>query len=239
MYLKTTLNLLSSENIELYIPETVNTPVQVIYVLDGEKFTSLLAEYYTDNNIVNLPVLVSLNGKNRINDYTPWKADSLVGHFPDFGGKGDEFISHVEKDIIPAVSAAIAEHSGAVLNIVNVLAGYSLGGLLSTYAGYKTAVFSKIVSVSGSFWYPNWDEFIAENTPVKADIEFIMMYGENEGKGKISAQGQMVERSQLTFETIRKTNKKTSVTVDDGGHHDNVSKRWFIAADQLVKKIEF
>lgn len=40
-----------------------------------------------------------------------------------------------------------------------ILAGYSLAGLFAVWSAFQTDAFSRIVSASGSLWYPGFDDF--------------------------------------------------------------------------------
>ena len=46
------------------------------------------------------------------------------------------------------------------------IAGYSLAGLFAVYALYRTDVFARAASVSGSLWFPGFREYVFSHTPL-------------------------------------------------------------------------
>lgn len=237
MYQKTNLKLSSSDKtIDIFMPDRVSTNNTVVYVLDGEKLIPNLISGFEEGKNLVLPVLVSLSGDNRLNDFTPWPASSLVGHFPDFGGEGNQYISWMENELMPAVEDFLKE-SGAdqAKDFESVLLGYSLGGLLGVYASFKSKAFAKIVSISGSFWYPEWDSFIQNHMPARSDVKYMMAYGNREGLGKKSIQKDAVIRSEVTYRILCQYTKEFPVIVDDGGHHDHLKERLSHAAKWICE----
>lgn len=238
MYQKIKMNLLFSKEVEVYLPVVLTSSVQIVYILDGHKLTPELLSFYENQPETLQPVLVSLPDENRINDYTPWPASSLVGHFPNFGGNGKEFIKWVEQEVKSAVEKNVSDTITNPINkIKSVLIGYSLGGLLAVYASYITDSFSKIVSISGSFWYPEWDNFLADNVPVNSQTKYLMLYGNKEGINKQTVQKEAINRSELTYRTLCEKTVPFPVFVDEGGHHDNVNERLKKAAQWIIEDV--
>lgn len=237
MYQKKSLKLSSYKEIEIFIHDNSSCHT-VIYVLDGEKLIPNLITCFEESNSKALPVLVSLSGDNRLNDYTPWPASSLAGHFPDFGGDAETYLGWMENELMPAVEDFLKESGNDVnqgITFESVLLGYSLGGLFSIYASFLSKAFAKIVSISGSFWYPEWDSFIQNHRPVKSDVKYLMIYGNREGFGKKTIQKDAVTRSELTYCFLSQYTEEFPVIIDDGGHHDHLKERLAHAAKWICE----
>ena len=62
------------------------------------------------------------------------------------------------------------------------LGGYSLAGLFSLWAGYRTDLFRSIAAVSPSVWFPGWIDHAGKNT-IKAKRVYLSL-GDREMKTK-------------------------------------------------------
>lgn len=235
MYKKQILKLSSSKPVEIYLPDAVSMNVPIVYALDGSKMVPRLAAFFEQCPERNHPVLISLPGEERLKDYTPWPSPALSERFADFGGEGNQFIRWIEAEVKPAAEQmAAATFPDTPCTFESVLLGYSLGGLLAVYASFLTDTFSKIISISGSFWYPEWDTFIKSHTPVSQKTKYLMLYGNKEGNGKQTIQKCAPERSELTYHLLCQYTSEFPLWVDGGGHHDHMDERLVKAAQWIL-----
>jgi len=80
------------------------------------------------------------------------------------------------------------EHTGII--------GASLGGLISLYALYRYPdIFGRFGSISGSFWYEGFIEFVKENRLQNMKSRIYMDVGSREGAGKNNIQREMLIRT--------------------------------------------
>lgn len=83
----------------------------------------------------------------RINDWnselSPWKAPAVFGR-EDFGDGAAKTLCYILDELVPRFKGNRY-----------CLGGYSLAGLFALWSGYQTDVFSPIVGVSPSVWFPN------------------------------------------------------------------------------------
>ena len=107
--------------------------------------------------------LISIDGFDWNRDLSPWPAPAAFGG-EDFGGQADAFLARLTDDIIP-----FAEREAGLTPAWRGLSGYSLAGLFSVYAAYRTDLFSRVASVSGSMWYDGWMDY-ARRTPLAAPL---------------------------------------------------------------------
>ena len=101
---------------------------------------------------VNL-TLAAVGGLEWSSEMTPWPMPALFKKEPPFEGGADEYLQTLTQQIVPAVLAKTGD--AAWLGV----AGYSLGGLFALYSLYKTPMFTRVASVSGSLWYKDFREF--------------------------------------------------------------------------------
>jgi uncharacterized protein len=138
---------------DIYVPPSSKNKLEVIYVLDGQALFSTVLNILKNNGLNNRIVVGIGNIWMRDRDYTPTKVQSSP--FGDstaakISGGGENFIAHLEKELIPYVN----EHYPAGNS--RVLIGHSLGGLMAVNILLKhTDLFSKYAAIDPSMW---WDE---------------------------------------------------------------------------------
>ena len=62
------------------------------------------------------------------------------------------------------------------------LAGYSLAGLFALYACYNCDVFHRAASVSGDLWFPNFKDYVFNNSMKKIPDKVYLSLGDAEAK---------------------------------------------------------
>ena len=97
-------------------------------------------------------ILVSISNLDWNNDMSPWFAPKLSKNDVDCLGKADKYLELLLNKIIPTIEEYIKNDLKISITYYGI-AGYSLAGLFAVYSGYKTDMFSKIASASGSFWF--------------------------------------------------------------------------------------
>ena len=123
--------------------------------------------------------LLCINNLNWQKDMCPWDSPALIKNEKDFIGGADEYLFLLEKEIIPR-AVEILEKEPAYY----ALAGYSLAGLFALYAGYRSSLFSRIASVSGSLWYPDFVSFAKEKKMLRTPEKLYFSLGTEEAKTK-------------------------------------------------------
>lgn len=105
-------------------------------------------------------VLVQISGLAWEDDMTPWPCPPLSrkSAIP-FGGKADAYLEWMAERLIPSVEAGLPAPP-----FWRGIAGYSLGGLFAVWSVFRTGLFSRLASCSGSLWYPGFPAF-CERTP--------------------------------------------------------------------------
>ena len=159
----TYLPFLAGRKIWVYLPPDYATSTRhypVLYMHDGQNLfdanTSFAGEWQVDEACESLiasgeiaPVIVIgiENGPNRLTEYTPWPDPSYGG------GGGDVYLTAIRDILKPEVDRRYRTLIG---ESHTYMAGSSLGGLISAYAGYHYAgTFRRVACVSPSLW---WDD---------------------------------------------------------------------------------
>ena len=87
-------------------------------------------------------------------ELSPWPSPAIYKNEPPFGGGADLYLEQLTQEVLPAARAALPD-----VPAFTAITGYSLAGLFSVYALYKTDVFHRAASMSGSLWYPGFVDF--------------------------------------------------------------------------------
>ncbi|MBR0409456.1 MAG: esterase [Eubacterium sp.] len=91
-------------------------------------------------------------------DLSPWPAPAVFGK-KDFAGKAEETLHIIIDEIIPCI---IREDKMPKQKLI--IGGYSLAGLFALWLAYQTDCFDGIAAASPSIWYPDFTDYMSENT---------------------------------------------------------------------------
>ena len=155
---------LGGRKIWVYLPPDYASTTRhypVLYMHDGQNLfdvrTSFAGEWQVDEACEQLiasgeirPVIVigiENGGASRLTEYTPWPASGYGG------GGGDAYLTAIRDLLKPEVDR---RYRTLVGESNTFMAGSSLGGLISAYAGYHySETFRRVACVSPSLWWDN------------------------------------------------------------------------------------
>lgn len=120
-------------------------------------------------------VLVAIDQVDWNRFFSPWPAKRAYRGGDDFGGGADAYLTELTKTVIPAVEASLG-----LTPSVRILAGYSLAGLFALYAIYRTDLFTRVGSISGSLWFDGFLEFMQKNQPLRIPKRAYFSLGDRE-----------------------------------------------------------
>ncbi|MEC1408094.1 alpha/beta hydrolase [Bacillus halotolerans] len=231
--------------LKLYLPPSYSTDSRAfpsVYVHDGGSLfqdqLELIENRFHQNSVPEL-VLIGIEPKNRLDEYTPWPAASLSDQFPDFGGKGADYLSEITNRLIPFVEenwnvSRRAQSRGMI--------GASLGGLISIFAFLRhSSLFGKIGSLSSSYWYENAAETIYTSSVRPGSTRIFMSVGSEEGAGKQSIQQTMLQKTKNVHESLKEkgfTQDQLCLVIEKGAvhHRKHFCKQFINALEWLYGK---
>lgn len=163
--------------------------------------------------------LVTVSGLNWEAELSPWAAGTLFKYSEMFTGGADAYLQFLTQQVIPQAEAGL---NGILWR---GLAGYSLAGLFTVYALYKTDLFSRAASMSGSLWYPGFKDFALQNTLCKTPQHLYLSLGDKEAR----ARNQYLKTVQQCTEELaahyRSLGINTFYELKPGGHYRNIISR--------------
>ena len=114
---------------------------------------------------------------------TPWPAKGQPPGAPDFKGCAADFLSTLITWVIPEVERRLHILPGAE----RTLAGVSLSGLFTLWQWAIGNTFRNIISLSGSFWYHGFVEWLTARPIPRKDGKAYFLLGALEAKTKVKA----------------------------------------------------
>ena len=219
------VNNLAIDNklIQIYYNENVKKMIPLVilnnYIDDGEKIFDKCNEIGCKDFI-----LVSISNLNWDDDMSPWYAPKINKNDTDCLGKADEYLEILLEEIIPKVEDFVEKNLEKKIEYY-VIAGYSLAGLFAIYSAYRTDLFTKIISCSGSFWYPNFVEFI-ENNIISSNVKQVYLSLGNKESKTNNKVLQTVEKNTVRIgKILNKIEIKTLYEQNEGNHFQNPELR--------------
>ena len=121
--------------------------------------------------------LVAISGLNWEHDMVPWDIPPISSKDTPCTGGADAYLELLLTEILPQ-----AEKNVLGTPLWRGIAGYSLAGLFALYSIYRTDVFSRAASVSGSLWFPDFPAFVRSHTPKQSPECIYFSLGDKEHK---------------------------------------------------------
>ncbi len=176
-------------------------------------------------SLLNIPhppfVLVSIGGLDWNRDMAPWDSPAISKKGSPFTGGADAYLSLMTEEILPQTEMRLRDlWDGKEERMVSWrgLAGYSLAGLFAVYALYRSDVFSRIASCSGSLWYPHFYEFaLNEERKVRPEKVYLSL-GDKESATRNPAMKPVQENTEKLAGAFRAEGIETVFELNPGGH---------------------
>lgn len=214
---------IKNKNVQVFYesPQPRNLPVIILntFGYDGKTVYNKCKELKCKEFI-----LIAISGLEWNNEMTPWYAKKLNEKDNSFLGKADEYIKILESNIIPIIKDYIENILKVTIDFW-AIAGYSLGGLFAIYSIYKTNLFSRIVSASGSFWFPKFIEFVKENKIITNVEKIYFSLGNKESKVKNKVLSTVENNTKKLVKLYKDKGIKVLYEVNEGNHFQNIELR--------------
>lgn len=208
-----------ARSIELYPDGAPSAAAPVVFLLAGEESGGAVRKAV--RALTDAPFsLAAIPVGDWENELSPWAAEKVFRGGRDFGGGADDTIRLLEREIVPAVLAAL-ECPGAPCCI----AGYSLSGLCALYAPYRTAAFGAVVSASGSLWFPGFSEFAASHAFARRPERVYCSLGDRESRTKNPAMSCVEDNTRRLCGDYRARGIDCAFELNPGNHFQDAELR--------------
>ena len=168
---KTKFNI-KDKVITLYKSADTNAPLIVFNTFEGDGEDVYQALQNMGCTSFNLLVVGNIDWNH---DMSPWYMPSIYSKEKSFSGGADEYLKLLIEEILPKAKELIEGESK-----FTGIAGYSLAGLFAVYAMYKTDIFERIASMSGSLWFSDFIEYCKGNEYKRLPDKIYFSLGDKE-----------------------------------------------------------
>lgn len=153
-------------------------------------------------------------------DMAPWDIPPIEeGDTPCTGG-ADEYLRLFTGEIMQAAEKEIKGEP-----LWRCLAGYSLGGLFAVYSLCQTGIFSRIASMSGSFWYPGIREYVFSHEMKTKPEHMYFSLGDREREAGNPYLKTVQENTEAIEAFYREKGIDTCFHMNKGGHYQDEAAR--------------
>ena len=149
-------------------------------------------------------------------DLTPWKAPGLKTG--EFAGKAQAFLDILSNDLIVNVESSLRLNRPE-----RHICGISLSGLFALWASCRKDIFIGVASVSGSFWYDGFKEWISENRPNAEKFYFSL--GEKEKDSKNPRLASVDEVTKHIYGLLNTVGADVRFEYNEGNHFGPLIER--------------
>lgn len=163
-------------------------------------------------------------------DLTPWPAESIHKGSPPYGGDAEAFLKKLLEEVVPAAERELGSES-----VYRALIGYSLAGLFALWAAYRTRMFSRIGSVSGSLWYEGFSDYALRETPEGNPEKIYFSLGDRESRTRHPLVRAVEENTTRIERFWAERGSRTVFERNPGGHFRESEERTARAAAWLIE----
>lgn len=153
-------------------------------------------------------------------DMSPWAIPPVSENDAPCTGGADNYLRLLTSEIVPKAERQIP---GPVS--WRGLVGYSLAGLFAVYAAYRTDLFSRIGSISGSLWFPDFREFVSANAMKIKPKHLYLSLGDRECQTKNPFLKTVLENTVAIKDFYQRDGIDCVFQLNAGGHFKNVTER--------------
>lgn len=164
--------------------------------------------------------LVAISGLNWEHDMVPWDIPSISSKDTPCTGGADAYLELLLNEILPQ-----AEKTVFGTPLWRGIAGYSLAGLFALYSIYRTDVFSRAASVSGSLWFPDFPAFVRSHTPKQTPDCIYFSLGDKEHKTRNPFLQTVRQNTEEMEDFYKQQGIATTFQLNPGNHFQDAALR--------------
>ena len=157
--------------------------------------------------------LVTISGLHWNQELSPWPIETVVSKNDNFAGMADQWLPLFTGEVLPQVEQLLDAPPAW-----RCLAGYSLAGLFAVWTAYQCDLFTRILSASGSMWYPGWLEYAHEHQLAAPLQGAYLSVGEQESSSRNAVLQTVGERTQALAALMAERGIPSKFELNPGNH---------------------
>ncbi len=175
--------------------------------------------------------LAAVGGTDWSRDMSPWACPPVFKGEDPFSGGADGYLAILTGEILPRCLEKVPGKPRWL-----GLAGYSMAGLFAVYAMYRSDIFSRIASVSGSLWFPGFKEYAVSREAKRWPERLYFSLGDKEYRtGNAYMKTVRADTEELAA-FYRGRNITTEYRLNPGGHFHEESRRTALGIQWLLEE---
>ena len=199
-----------NKEITLYKSTDKNAPLIVFNTFEGDGEGVYKELQNMGCTFLNLLVVGNIDWNH---DMSPWYMPSIYSKEKSFSGGADEYLRLLIDEILPKANEMIEGEPG-----FTGIAGYSLAGLFAVYAMYKTDVFDRVASMSGSLWFYDFMEYCKRNDFRKLPDKIYFSLGDKEANTRNPVLKTVEDNTRELSEYFKNLGSEVIFELNKGNH---------------------
>lgn len=195
--------------------QLVKGPAPLVYSIDYHENGLLLLEACRQVGCSGFN-LVTISGLHWNQELSPWRVDTIVSKDDNFSGEASQWLPLLTGEVVPQVEQLLDAPP-----VWRLLAGYSLAGLFAVWASFQCDLFTRVLSASGSMWYPGWLEYVQQHEAVAPLQGVYLSVGDKESTSRNAVLQTVGERTQALADLLASRGVNVKFELNPGNHFKN------------------
>ena len=205
------------KEISLYLSDKRDCPLIVLNTFEGGGAQVLAEARKMGGGDFSL---LSVGGLDWNRDMSPWECAPVMAQDEGYAGGADAYLSLLLEEILPEGLKRLPESPSWT-----GIAGYSLAGLFALYALYRTDIFARAASMSGSLWFPGFGDFVRSHDMKRAPEKLYLSLGDKEAKTRNPYLKTVQENTEAVVQLYRDMGLDVTWELNPGNHFRDAELR--------------
>lgn len=201
----------------LYHAKEAGCPLIILNTFTDEGKAVMEAAGKLEGKDFNLLCVGNINWNH---DMAPWHCPPISPKDTACTGGADDYLKLLLDDILPECLKRV---DGTPSHIS--IAGYSLAGLFALYACYRTDVFKRAASMSGSLWFPDFKEYVFSHEMKRKPDRLYFSLGDKEARTRNRYMKDVQENTEAIARHFRETGIDVAFEMNPGNHFKDADLR--------------
>ena len=208
----------------------VRGAVPLVYSIDYHENGQLLLEACRQVGCEGFN-LVTISGLHWNQELSPWPIPTVISKDDRFTGEADQWLPLLTDEVVPQVERLLDAPPSW-----RCLAGYSMAGLFAVWTAFQSDLFTRILSASGSMWYPGWLEYVSEHEFAAPAAGAYLSVGELESTSRNAVLHTVGERTRQVADLLASRGIPTKFELNPGNHFKNPPLRVIKGLNWLLQQ---
>ncbi len=160
--------------------------------------------------------LVTISGLRWNQELSPWPVETVVSRDDNFAGEAPQWLPVLTGEVLPQVERLLDAPPEW-----RMLAGYSLAGLFAVWTAFQCDLFTRVLSASGSMWYPGWLEYARQHELAVPLQGIYLSVGDKESTSRNAVLQTVGERTQALARLMAERGIAAQFELNPGNHFKN------------------